>query len=109
MLGAPVHVVLDGAGTFDQSSISSDGRTAVGRTDRQVQVWDLTTGTLTTTLGGHTKDINIANISADGRRAVSGGDDCAVMPGQGVGLGVQELPGHAGGPQCTCASSSSER
>ena len=73
-------VVLDGAvGTsFDQSSISSDGRTAVACKDRQVQVWDLTTGNLTATLEGHTNYIWAASISADGRRAVSGGRDSLV-------------------------------
>ena len=76
VLGGPV--VLDGAGVIGKSSISSDGRTAVAYKDRQVQVWDLTTGTLTATLEGHTEHVNSASISADGRRAVSGGDDCLV-------------------------------
>ena len=72
-------VVLDGAGFFDQSSISSDGHTAVACKDRQVQVWDLTTGTLTATLKGNSENVaGITSISADGRRAVSGGDDCLV-------------------------------
>ena len=43
-----------------------------------MQVWDLTTGTLTATLEGHTEKLNATSISADGRRAVSGGDDCLV-------------------------------
>ena len=73
VLGAPV--VLDGADVFDQSSMSSDGHTAVGPTERQVQVGDLTSGTLTATLEGHTEDVITANISADGRRAVSMGED----------------------------------
>ena len=48
VLGGPV--VLDGAGCFDQSAMCYDGRTAVAYKDKQVQVWDLTTGTLTATL-----------------------------------------------------------
>ena len=39
-------------------------------------MWDLTTGTLTATLEGHTNYIWAASISADGLRAVSRGNDC---------------------------------
>ena len=67
-----IPVALDHAGFIGQSSIPSDGHTAVACKSRQVQVWDLTTGTLE----GHTEHVHTAGNSADGWRAVSGGDDC---------------------------------
>lgn len=77
-VGLRQPVTLEGAGKFDRASIAADGRTAVARKGGDVQVWDLASATLTATLEGHDKDISCVCISADGRLAVSGGEDRAV-------------------------------
>ena len=71
-------VTIDGLGQWFEPTMSADGRLAVERVKKGVQVWDLNTGKLTTMLVGHRGEVNCANVSADGRRAVSGGDDCLV-------------------------------
>ena len=101
-------MVLKGAGGFQDSAISSvNGRsTAAARNGRQV--WDLTTGTLTATLEGHTEHVSTARISAVGRSAVSGDNDCLVKVWD-LESKTCQAPGHAGGAHCKCARSSPER
>ena len=78
------HQKLTGPVTFDgldhdsEAPMSVDGRLAAERVMKGVQVWDLNTGKLTAMLVGHRGEVNCASISADGRRTVSGGDDCLV-------------------------------
>ena len=43
-----------------------------------MQVWDLNTGTLAHTLTGHDGLVEAVAVTADGRRAVSGGYDVTV-------------------------------
>ena len=57
-------------------AISADGTRAVSASaDETVKVWDLSTGTNTATLDGHTGGVLGVAISADGTRAVSASDD----------------------------------
>lgn len=94
-VGLRQPVTLEGAGKFDRASIAADGRTAVARKGANVQVWDLASSTLTATLEGHAKDISCVCISADGRLAVSGGEDRAVRVWDlQSGSYVQTLTGH---------------
>ena len=44
-----------------------------------MRVWDLDTGALEHTLAGHDGMVQAVAVSADGRRAVSGGDGGTVL------------------------------
>ncbi|GEM_PF-1543808 len=54
----------------------SDARTlAVGREEGEVELWDLPTRTVMSTLKGHSGRVTALAFSADGRRIASGGSD----------------------------------
>ena len=56
--------------------MTSDGSQAVSASDdKTLMVWDLRTGTILHTLGGHEGPVNDVVVTADGSQAVSASDD----------------------------------
>lgn len=63
-------------GKVTSVALAPDGRTAVaGCTDSNLRVWDTDTGKLLRTLTGHEAGVNGLDISPDGKKVVSVGDD----------------------------------
>jgi WD40 repeat protein len=90
-------------------SVSADGRRAV--TARfQVQVWDLDSGKLLHTLTGHHGTVWAVAISADGRRALTGGDDQMVQVWDlDSGELLRTMPGHHGRVRAVAISADGQR
>ncbi len=59
-------------------AMSGDGRFAVSADDKTVRVWDVAAERCLHVLEGHTSRVTSVALSADGRRAVSGGRDGTV-------------------------------
>jgi Tol biopolymer transport system component len=60
-------------------SFSPDGSLLAAATGNDVQIWDTASGTLITTLTGHSGAVNLAAFSPDGRSLVSVGGDNQLM------------------------------
>lgn len=78
-------------------AVAQGGDVAVsGSADRDLIVWDLSTGHLMRTLRGHTADVRSVALSADGRVAVSGSSDRTVIVWDTrTGRVVRRFEGHA--------------
>jgi WD40 repeat protein len=78
-------------------SMSADGRRAVSGDGSRVRVWDLGTGRQLHTLTGHGGQVQATAVSADGRHAISGGDDGVVRVWDlETGALLHTLNGHDG-------------
>lgn len=89
--------VLHGPSTFYRTLVASptDPLLAVGNNQNQIMLWDLTTFTVTQTLGGHEGGVQSLAFSPDGSLLASGGGEGVVqlweMP---AGHLIQVLDGH---------------
>lgn len=77
-------------------AISPDGKTiASGSIDKQIKIWDLTTGKLIRTLSGHDREIWSVSISPDGKLlASSSGDKTIKVWNLQTGELLKTLSGH---------------
>jgi WD40 repeat protein len=80
-------------------AMSGDARLAITATrDKELAVWDLTTGRAMRPLRGHTDSVTSVALSADGAVAVSGSDDCTLRVwNTATGSLVRTLEGHGAG------------
>ena len=74
---------LEGHGSaIAHLSLTADGAVAATVSsdfvsdDRTLRIWDLVAGDCLAVLGGYADRLNAVDISSDGARVVSGGDDC---------------------------------
>ncbi|TAF08940.1 MAG: serine/threonine protein kinase [Nostocales cyanobacterium] len=56
-------------------AITPDAKTIASSSNSMVKLWNIATGKEITALKGHTQNVNVVTISADGKYLVSGGDD----------------------------------
>ena len=64
-----------GWGPVRSISVSPDGRTLASASDKTVRLWDLTTGTLWTTLEGHADEVHSVSFSPDGKTLASADEE----------------------------------
>ena len=120
--GTAVHTLPGHDGKVQAVAVSADGRRAVSAgSDGKVRVWDLATGKqiapasrrlrhLLTRSRSLEVSIFSFSISADGRRAVSGGDDGTVRVWDlESGTAVHTLPGHDGAVVAVAVSADGRR
>jgi WD40 repeat protein len=79
--GHLLHSLVGHGAAVNKVSFSPDGRViATGSDDQKIKLWSTNDGTLITTLGGHTGEVNSVNFNPkDGTRLASASTDATVL------------------------------
>ncbi|MEA5576433.1 serine/threonine-protein kinase [Anabaena sp. UHCC 0451] len=59
-------------------AITPESQTIISSGNRVIKLWNIATGQEITTLTGHTQNVNVVAVSADGKILVSGSDDYTI-------------------------------
>lgn len=62
--------------------------------DKTAKIWDITSGTVLSTLTGHAFDVNTIVFSPDGRTLLTSGDTTAILWDAATGKSIQRFTGH---------------
>ena len=108
MLRLPLNSQGKGLLSVNSVSISPNGRwVASAASNHEIQLWDLQTGELAQTFGGHTDIVETVLFSADGKRIISGSWDRTIRVWDvKSGSQLQLMVGHASAVSAAALGSS---